>query len=346
MRAIGFCSTSLTAPACRVWSASLVAATCMLVASALLPRPVEAQATVVPARWTSASQAAEARATFALRVGGFVVPLRVMAMTVLPGGEVTIVREGSAGGRLSAVAGGGRLRERAQGSWSWTAPDEPGFVAVRFVSQAPADTINLTFMVARPATAVRGGALNGYRIGEYRARPASMSERYEPPRGFVEARPTDYDIMVSPNFRLGDFLCKDPGDPRYLLVSPRLLIKLEALLVAVNEAGYPARTLTVMSGFRTPAYNRAIGNTTDFSRHLWGDAADVFVDIDGNGDMDDLTGDGVSNLADARWLAGLMEGLMAEEGTSLPPGGMSVYRRNSAHGPFVHIDARGRRARW
>ena len=28
------------------------------------------------------------------------------------------------------------------------------------------------------------------------------------------------------------------------------------------------------------------------------------------------------------------------------PGGMSLYRRNAAHGPFVHVDARGQVARW
>lgn len=311
-------------------------------------QPVDAQrgATIQPSRWTATSSAARSSAAFKLRVGGFVVPLRVMALTVLPGGEVSIEREGPSGGRVTAMAGGGRLRERGQAAWTWSAPDRSGFHAVRFVSSAPVDTINLTFMVVRPASAVRDGALNGYRIGSYRDRPASMSARYEPPMGFVEASPADYDILVSPNFRLGEFLCKDPGDPRYLLVSPRLLLKLEALLVAVNEAGIPTASLTVMSGFRTPAYNRAIGNTTDFSRHLWGDAADVYVDNDGNGDMDDLNGDGVVNLADARWLARLMEGLMTAEGSTLPAGGMSVYRRNAAHGPFVHIDARGTRARW
>ena len=173
-----------------------------------------------------------------------------------------------------------------------------------------------------------------------------MSAAYEPPRGFVEARPEDYDVMVSPNFRLGDFLCKAPGDPRYLLVSPRLLIKLEALLVAVNEAGVHTPRLTVMSGYRTPAYNRAIGNTTDFSRHLWGDAADVYVDVDGNGQMDDLNGDGRSDVGDARWLGGVAERMMAATVPQMSPGGLAAYRRNAAHGPFLHLDARGYRARW
>ena len=27
-------------------------------------------------------------------------------------------------------------------------------------------------------------------------------------------------------------------------------------------------------------------------------------------------------------------------------GGLSAYKANSAHGPFVHVDVRGRRARW
>jgi hypothetical protein len=173
-----------------------------------------------------------------------------------------------------------------------------------------------------------------------------MTRRYEPPAGFIEAGPEDHDVMVSPNFSLGQFLCKEPGDPRYLLASPLLLLKLEALLDAVNRAGVATPTLTVMSGFRTPAYNRAIGNTTDFSRHLWGDAADVYVDVDGDGDMDDLNGDGGSDVRDARWLAQVMETVMADPPWRTEPGGLATYRRNPAHGPFVHIDARGRRARW
>ncbi|MDX1495232.1 MAG: D-Ala-D-Ala carboxypeptidase family metallohydrolase, partial [Longimicrobiales bacterium] len=289
---------------------------------------------------------APATASFALRVGGQLVPLRVMALAVLPEGEVRIRREGDAGGRIAAEASGGRLRDEAEGGWSWRAPEAPGFHDVRFVSTSPVDTIQLTFMVVRPATEIRDGRLNGYRIGSYRARPASMSASYEPPRGFVEARPEHYDLPVSPNFRLGQFLCKDPGDPRYLLVSPRLLIKLEALLAEVNAAGYSTPSLTVMSGFRTPAYNRAIGNTTDFSRHLGGDAADVYVDGDGDGYMDDLDGNGRMDVGDARWLAARVEAVMAREDGRPAPGGLSVYRRNAVRGPFVHVDTRGHRARW
>lgn len=299
-----------------------------------------------PARWTESEVAKPATAAFTLRVGALVVPLRVMALAVLPAATVEIRREGAAGGVVSATAAGGRLRSTGAESWAWTAPERSGFHTVRIVSSQPVDTVSLTFMVVRPATEVSDGLLDGYAIGAYRPRPASMSAAYEPPRGFVEARPEHYDLLVSPNFRLGDFLCKAPGDPRYLVVSPRLLIKLEALLAAVNEAGVRTPRLTVMSGYRTPAYNRAIGNTTDWSRHLWGDAADVFVDVNGDGQMDDLNGDGRSDVGDARWMAAVVDRMMAASDPPMAPGGLAVYRRNAAHGPFLHVDARGYRARW
>lgn len=287
-----------------------------------------------------------ARASFALRVGPQRVPLRIMALAILPGGRVEIRRDGTEGGRLSAVADGGRLLGSGDDGWSWTAPDAPGFHVVRVAASEPADTIQVTFMVVRPASEIRDGRLNGYRIGSYRARPPFMSPAYEPPLGFVEARPEDHDVRVSPNFRLGQFLCKEPGDPRYLLVSPRLLIKLEALLEEVNARGYATPSLAVMSGFLTPAYNRAIGNATDFSRHLWGDAADVYIDADGDDQMDDVNGDGRSDVGDARWLAGVVDSLMARDDPGVTPGGLGTYRPTADRGPFVHVDARGYRARW
>jgi len=99
-----------------------------------------------------------------------------------------------------------------------------------------------------------------------------------------------------------------------------------------------------MSGFRTPAYNAAIGNHTVYSRHLWGDAADIYVDADGDGVMDDLNGDGRSDVQDARVLAGWID--RAVRRVPLIPGGLAAYRRTAAHGPFVHVDARGFRVRW
>ena len=103
-----------------------------------------------------------------------------------------------------------------------------------------------------------------------------------------------------------------------------------------------------MSGFRTPQYNalgvgRKGGRARD-SRHMYGDASDMIVDADGDGCMDDLNHDGRVNLADAKVLFAAAEAVEAAHPELV--GGLSAYPATSAHGPFVHIDARGVRARW
>jgi hypothetical protein len=190
-----------------------------------------------------------------------------------------------------------------------------------------------------PASEVQAGRLNGYRIGAYPAAGRGGDPRYAPPAGFVEVTPEIAAAPVSPHFRLGQFLCKQPGGhPKYVLLQERLVLELESILARVQAAGYEAHTLHVMSGYRTPFYNAAIGNVR-YSMHQWGGAADIFVDGDGDGVMDDLDGDGRSDRGDAARLFELIEA-----GTSA--GGLAHYEATAAHGPFVHVDVRGRRARW
>lgn len=117
------------------------------------------------------------------------------------------------------------------------------------------------------------------------------------------------------------------------------------MLAAVNAKGHDVSTLHVMSGYRTPYYNRKIGNTTEYSRHLYGDAADIYVDADGDRWMDDLNGDGRTTQADAEVLAAIVRGLPTP-GDDRFEGGLSTYGATAAHGPFVHLDFRGRYVRW
>jgi uncharacterized protein YcbK (DUF882 family) len=111
--------------------------------------------------------------------------------------------------------------------------------------------------------------------------------------------------------------------------------------------GHPVRGLFVMSGFRTPEYNALdLGPKarSKVSRHMYGDAADVYPDDHGRGVIDDLNGDGRIDLADARILADAADAVEREHPTLV--GGIGIYPGNGAHGPFVHIDVRGKRARW
>ncbi len=120
---------------------------------------------------------------------------------------------------------------------------------------------------------------------------------------------------------------------------------LEGLVGAVQDAGYPITTLGVISGYRTPWYNRSIGNVSN-SRHVYGDAFDFFVDLDGDGRMDDLNGTGRHDRADVDLLAGIVDEFMRRPGNAPLLGGMGRYYKTSRHGGFVHADTRGFPARW
>jgi hypothetical protein len=62
--------------------------------------------------------------------------------------------------------------------------------------------------------------------------------------------------------------------------------------------------------------------------------------------MDDLNGDGKTDRGDARWLAEFIKDMSARGEFGSRVGGIGVYGATAAHGPFVHVDARGTRARW
>lgn len=204
--------------------------------------------------------------------------------------------------------------------------------------------LNVFVMWTRDASA--SNVLNGYRIGSYPLQPLKGLEIYEPPTGFVEVTAETAAMAVSPNFRLGEFVCKQSGSyPKYLVLRPQLLQKLELLLAALNAANQRITSLTVMSGYRTPEYNEAIGNG-QYSRHVWGGAADVFIDSDNDGRMDDLDGDGRVSRRDSEWLARFVDQLERRGAFGPMIGGVGTYGVTETHGPFVHIDARGFRARW
>jgi uncharacterized protein YcbK (DUF882 family) len=111
--------------------------------------------------------------------------------------------------------------------------------------------------------------------------------------------------------------------------------------------GVNVKRVTVMSGFRTPRYNVGGGNTggrANLSRHMYGDACDIFVDNDGNGNMDDINRDGRIDARDAELISKAAD--RVERRYPALIGGVGVYSACCGHGPFTHIDVRGYRARW
>lgn len=302
--------------------------------------------------WTAAAGAASSeafdagRARFTAAFGETVNPYRELATFVMPGQVVPIEVLGATDGlRLAALAEGGRLDAVETHSWIWKAPITPGLYRLRLKGLNTNDTMQFNVFVMHPRSRAADGTLNGYPIGHYPETPLRNMDSYRPPQGFVEITPDLLDVRVSPHFRIGQFLCKqEAGATKYLVLQSSLPLKLETVLEEVNTNGIRIDSFAVMSGYRTPAYNRRVGNETTYSRHLWGDAADVFIDRDGDGRMDDLNRDGRIDQDDADWLASLVEGL--EETHTHLVGGLGRYKATAYHGPFVHIDTRGFKVRW
>ena len=286
------------------------------------------------------------RAAFAVQFGETVVRHRIMAVTALPDTAIRIVAEpGLTEGHYRTEAPEPHIIPLSSSSWRFATPSDPGLYPIVVTDAQTGATVRLQVFVLAPWDP-EDRRLNGYRIGRYEREPHNGRAVYEPPEGFVEVTAETKDALVSPHFRLNQFLCKQTDDtPQYALVRPRLLRHLEQVLAAVNARGHDASTLHVMSGYRTPYYNRAIGNTTEYSRHLYGDAADIYVDANGDQRMDDLTGDGRVTTADSRDLANIVRRIPTP-GDDRFRGGLSAYGSTAHHGPFVHLDLRGRRVRW
>lgn len=222
----------------------------------------------------------------------------------------------------------------------WIAPEKPGHHRLRVVDDGGDLVQTVTLFVLVPAASIDSrGYLEGYRIGRYPRNP---------PAGFIRLDADDLDIPISPSFKIGQFICKQqPGYyPKFLVVTGANIHRLEVLLAALRTKKLTdAQTFFVMSGFRTPFYNAAIGSAR-LSRHMYGDASDIYVDENPrDGVMDDLNGDGRITKADADFLYDFAEALFAKR-RDVAMGGLGSYAANAVHGPFVHSDGRGSKARW
>lgn len=194
------------------------------------------------------------------------------------------------------------------------------------------------------------GSVGAYRVGFWPEEKGRLrSDAYENPEGFIEVTPQNQETRISEHFRLKDFLTHDQRDvwPKYIVLREPLLDKLELVISDLEDHGIPARNVQVLSGFRTPQYNQDLGDGSGRardSRHQFGDAADIFIDSNHDGRMDDLNRDGRVNVKDVRVVLAAVERVERQYPDLV--GGTGLYHSTGSHGPFAHIDVRGSRARW
>jgi hypothetical protein len=287
-------------------------------------------------------------AMFAVTFHGETSAYRDTSLIVMPGAAVVFNSIGGPPGAYAMTTTDGVAVQQGLRQWRWTAPERPGTYKLMFGGPGEKDAILVHAFVMVPATEVRNGMLNGYQIGEYPARPLTGNPLYVRPQGFIEVTKDNQDTRVSPHFLLKQFLCKeDPSKqfPKYVVLKERLPLKLEAILERVNVLGFKTDTLHIMSAYRTPFYNHAIGDVP-YSLHQWGSAADIYVDPQNVNRMEDLNRDGRIDVRDSKFLFDEIEQLLAEKEGRKFQGGMGFYPATSAHPPFVHVDVRGTAARW
>lgn len=284
---------------------------------------------------------------FTLEFQGEKSPFALMTTTLLPKEKLTVkVADAKAGEELAAVSDEGTVTRLSPSSWTWQAPDTTGHYCLKVSRPNSADMACLQVFVMKPYNGEE--VLNGYPIGKY---PDSTLKKDDPvhqrPGGFIEVNNDNLDTWVSPHFQLRQFLCKGfDGYPQYVMIRPRLLLKLELLVEEFNKAGISGKDIYVMSGFRTPAYNAKIGNKTTLSRHTFGDAADIYIDANRDGMIDDLNSDGKTDTEDARKLHTIVKNLSKEGWRRVLGGGLSLYAAKPERSAFIHVDARGQDLFW
>lgn len=219
-------------------------------------------------------------------------------------------------------------------------PSKPGFYRLALVrGQQHRVVEGLTVAVLVPFEEKSGGMLKGYRIGTY------LGERLvggpPTPEGFLEITERDVDLPISKNLKVSDFLNHDGQTswPRYAAISPKLLDKIELVvteLVRWHGSGSPVSlALDVKSGFRAPDHNARVKRAARDSQHQYGEAADVAIDANGDGEY---------TAMDSR-MVGLAVEIVELKHPELV-GGLGMYTSGHTRTTYVHIDARGKRARW
>jgi hypothetical protein len=242
---------------------------------------------------------------------------------------------------------GGQLAAAPRGAGLWSLIVAIGN-AVRPIS-------SFSVITLLPFSAKQSGRIGEYHLGTWpsehgKVGPAKAPPgEYANPAGFIEVTQANADTPLSAHFKLRDFLTHDQPNvwPKYIVLQSKLIDKLELVLADLAAHGVDVHGVHVMSGFRSPQYNYTGGNTAgraDLSRHMYGDASDIYIDDNGDGQMDDLNHDGRITSADAGVILAAVDRVEAAHPELV--GGAGVYTAAPGHGPFIHIDTRGYRARW
>ena len=282
----------------------------------------------------------QVRPRLSVDINGYVYDWDNIGRFVLPGETLRLATSDNANSS-GWVASAGELVDVGNAT-CWVAPNEPGLYPIIVTSGTTVRRINAFVMIPYDSLNKKG-YLNGVKIGKY-PKPIEQFPNFTKPKGFIITTPDNLDTPVSPHYTLRDFAPRSTdGFPKYTVLREELLVKLELLTDLVKSRGVKLDRFVVFSGYRPPAHNWRVERGRN-SAHIYGGAADIIVDADNDGRFDDLNHDGQSNRKDAKLLASYAEELEAKHPELV--GGVGWYSRTRSRGPFIHVDVRGKTARW
>ncbi len=101
--------------------------------------------------------------------------------------------------------------------------------------------------------------------------PYGGSAQYLAPVRFIDLTDVDPGLKLAPNFALGEVMQDYKG--RWGVYQGHALASLQAVRDDTGGA------LNINSGYRSPGYNASISGSASSSRHMYGDAADMYSSV-------------------------------------------------------------------
>ena len=280
---------------------------------------------------------------------------------VLPGDALNVSASAPDGPCTVTVVKDGRPF-RQDASLAFTAPESPGIYYIPLLITSPGLRRDAQLCIVVPYRAAgrkveRGVNVHadGQEIGEYRHTSRSGNrkvkenpESYQPPVWWFRLTDQNRLFEIVPGVAADELVAPAEDTGRQHTDMPPVAYPMwKAIWTvkrAVGELGIPPEAVKLISVFRSPAYNRGIGSNA-FGRHIYGDAFDFYISLDGGEKAADLNHDGKLDRRDAYPVVGLIENLQADG--EIPMGGVGIYNHAAGdHEVTMHVDLRGHRATW
>ena len=148
------------------------------------------------------------KAGFSVRFKDEVCPYKVIGVFVLPEQMLQLSVTGTQDTDLYVLKtpSEGELTKNKKNGWDWRVPKASGLYPIKVIDTGSENSMTLNVFVTVPYSQLKGEKLSGYRIGKYPEATLTKFGNYKRPEGFIEVNKENEDTLISPHFRMKQFL--------------------------------------------------------------------------------------------------------------------------------------------